>query len=217
METHPVQLARGTVVGRTILDAGQPVQIADALVDPEFTLHEDSTGSGVRTLLGIPLLREGSPIGVIGICRQDVTAFTDKQIELLHDLRRPGGDRDRERAAVRRGAEAHRGPDRIAAAADRHRRCAQGHQPLDLRPADCLRHAGGSSAAGCARPTRRSSSAYDGDRCGWSRLTASRPEFDRIHAQHPIRAGRGQRHRRARAGTATTVHIPDVLADPDYT
>ena len=51
------------------------------------------------------------------------------------DLRRPGGDRDRERAAVQRGAGAHRRSVRVAAAADRHRRRAQGHQPLDLRSA----------------------------------------------------------------------------------
>ena len=57
------------------------------------------------------------------------------------DVRRPGRDRDRERAAVQRSAGTHRGPQRIAAAADRGRRRAQDHQPLDLRPAAGARHA----------------------------------------------------------------------------
>ena len=79
---------------------------------------------------------EGQPIGVVTMGRKTVAPFTDKQIELVADFRRPGRDRDREYAAVQRGAGAHRRPCGIAAAADRHRRRAQGHQPLDVRPAD---------------------------------------------------------------------------------
>jgi GAF domain-containing protein len=82
MDVHPVAMGRGTVVGRTILE-GKPVQILDALADPGFTFRAALERSGVRTLLGIPLLREGSPIGVMALQRRTVKAFTDKQIELL--------------------------------------------------------------------------------------------------------------------------------------
>ena len=82
MESHRLEMGRGTVVGRTILE-GKPVQILDVLADPEFKFIEAAKLSSVRTMLGIPLLREGMPIGVMVLQRRDVRAFTDKQIELL--------------------------------------------------------------------------------------------------------------------------------------
>ena len=83
---------------------------------------------GARTLLLVPMLKDDKLIGAIGIYRQEVKPFTDKQIELVAEFRQAGRHRHREHAAAQRAA-------RIAAAADRHRRRAQGHQPLDFRSA----------------------------------------------------------------------------------
>ena len=59
------------------------VQIPDVLADPEYTWFEAIERGGVRTLLGVPLMREGVPIGVFNMARATVRPFTDKQIELV--------------------------------------------------------------------------------------------------------------------------------------
>ena len=76
---------RGSVLGRVALEA-KPVQVADVLADPEYTLHETQQTLGYRTCLGVPLLREGHPIGAISLMRLTVRPFTDKQIELVQNF-----------------------------------------------------------------------------------------------------------------------------------
>jgi two-component system, NtrC family, sensor kinase len=76
METHPLEISRGTVVGRTVL--GGIVQIADVQTDPQYAFLEGAKIAGLRTMLGVPLLREGTPIGVIVLPRKNVRPFTDK-------------------------------------------------------------------------------------------------------------------------------------------
>src|SRR5207237_8555121 len=59
------------------------VHIPDVLSDPEYGWTESINRGKFRTMLGIPLLRQGIPMGVIAICRSKVQPFTDKQIELV--------------------------------------------------------------------------------------------------------------------------------------
>src|SRR5262249_38336546 len=79
---HPAGLDRGTVSGRVMLDR-KIVHVPDVLADPEYTYSEVQKIGGYRTVLGVPLLREGTPIGVMAMNRCAVRPFSDKQIELL--------------------------------------------------------------------------------------------------------------------------------------
>jgi GAF domain-containing protein len=82
MQRQVIMAGRETLVGRTVLDR-RPVHIPDATVDAEYVWSESIKRGGFRTMLGVPLLREGIPIGVIALCRSTVSPFTDKQIELV--------------------------------------------------------------------------------------------------------------------------------------
>ena len=83
MKEHPIHASgRETLVGRVVLER-RPVHIPDVLADPDYKWSEAQKAGGYRTLLGVPMLREGMPIGVIVIWRERVEAFTDKQIALV--------------------------------------------------------------------------------------------------------------------------------------
>jgi GAF domain-containing protein len=82
VKQHPLPIERGSLAGRTALEA-KIIHIPDVKADPEYTLTESISLGRFRTLLGVPLLREGNPIGVIALARTTVRPFTEKQIELM--------------------------------------------------------------------------------------------------------------------------------------
>jgi signal transduction histidine kinase/uncharacterized membrane protein len=73
---------RGTAVGRATLE-GKIIHIPDVLEDKEYTSWDSQRMGGYRSVLGVPLLREGIPIGVIGLTRCNPRAFSEQHIELL--------------------------------------------------------------------------------------------------------------------------------------
>jgi class 3 adenylate cyclase len=73
---------RGSAMGRALLERA-PIQIVDVLADPEYELAEAQRLSGFRTLLGIPMFRDGEPIGVLSVWRKHVEEFSPSEISLL--------------------------------------------------------------------------------------------------------------------------------------
>ena len=79
---NPIGVDRGSLLGRTVLER-RSVHIIDCLADPEYKLHEAARLGKHRSMLGVPLLRHGEPVGVLGLLRTSVKPFTEKQIELV--------------------------------------------------------------------------------------------------------------------------------------
>src|SRR5450759_2281833 len=73
---------RGSVIGRTIVQ-GKTVHVADVLADAEYKMAEVQKKADFRTVLGVPLMREGNPIGVISLTRSEPLPFSAKQVQLL--------------------------------------------------------------------------------------------------------------------------------------
>ena len=115
---------------------GRTVQVADVLAEPEYAYREQQKKAGYRNFLAVPLLREGQPIGVLSFCRKTVRPFSNNQIDLVSTFA------DQAVIAIEnvrlfdevKGAHVYFWES--APAADRDRRCAQGHQPFGVRFAD---------------------------------------------------------------------------------
>ena len=82
MDSHPIPAGKGSVVGRTVM-RGRIIHIPDVQADADYKMTGAAVLGGIHTMLGVPLLREGTPIGVMALQRKAVRPFTDKQIELV--------------------------------------------------------------------------------------------------------------------------------------
>ena len=131
---------QGTVVGRAAM-TGQVARIDDAWTDPLYEKKQEAKIGKGRSMIGVPLMREGEPIGVIGLARSRVDPFTEREIDLvttfadqaviaIENVRLFEAEQQRTRELTE-----------VAGAADRYRRRAQGYQPLNLRLADGAEYA----------------------------------------------------------------------------
>ena len=82
MRENPIRLTQGSVLGRTMLER-MVIYVPDVQADPNYTLTAAMKLGHYRSALGVPLMREGSPIGVLMLTRSQVRPFTPRQIELV--------------------------------------------------------------------------------------------------------------------------------------
>ena len=78
----PISRGSGTLIGRAAMSR-QVVRIDDAWTDPLYEKKEDAKIGGHRSMIGVPLMREGEPVGVIGLSRSRVDPFAEREIELV--------------------------------------------------------------------------------------------------------------------------------------
>ena len=198
---------RGSIVGRTAL-ARQVMQITDLAADSEYALPEVISIGGMRTGLGVPLLREGEPIGVIYLARQRVEPFTERQIELVRTFA------DQAVIAIentRLLTETREALERQTATAEILRVISS--SPTDVQPTfDAIAAAAttlsGATAGGVFR--------FDGALIhfvayhGWTEA-----ELDAVRGVFPLPPGRGSITARALL-TREVAHVADMAADPEY-
>jgi signal transduction histidine kinase len=82
LKSTPHRPGRGSVIGRTVTEA-RPVMISDVLADPEYSMMDMQEKAGFRTVLGVPLLRDRRPVGVITLLRRQVQPFSQREIDLV--------------------------------------------------------------------------------------------------------------------------------------
>ena len=82
LQSHPIRPHRGSVLGRAVLD-NKTIHVADVQADPDYSLVEQQSVGKYRTVLSVPLMREGIAVGVVTLTRDTVRPFTETQIELV--------------------------------------------------------------------------------------------------------------------------------------
>jgi GAF domain-containing protein len=214
VKTRPILRDRGSVAGRALLE-GRVVHIADVVADPDFTFSEAQKRGGYRTVLGVPLLREGNPIGVIVLTRTAVRPFTDKQIEVLTTFA------DQAVIAIENVRLFDEVQTRTAELADALQQQTATAEVLKVisRSAFDLHKVLQTLVEAAAKLCEADQGTIAREQAGVFVRAASygfSPEFVELVKDLPVAPARGSATGRALL-ESRTVHIADVRSDPDYT
>jgi GAF domain-containing protein len=214
MQSHPLGLDRGSISGRAVLECGI-VHVHDVLADPEFTLVETQKLGSFRTALGVPLMREGIPIGVMFLTRVTVDPFSQQQIDLvttfadqaviaIENTRLFEAEQQRARELTE-SLEQQTATSKVLDVISR--------SAFDLKAV--FETVAESSVKLCGAH-RAFIYRFDGELLRLAVAYNTPKEFKEFIEQNPIRLGRHTCAARA-ALERRTIHIPDILADPEYT
>ena len=203
---NPIPLGRGSLTGRTALE-GKMVHIPDVLEDPEYTWTKSIELAQYRTMLGIPLSREGMPIGVIALSRRTVRPFTDRQIELMTtfaDQAVIAIENARLLNELRESLEQQTATSKVLDVISR--------SAFDLR---AVFEAVIESSVRLCGADRGHFYRFDGELLRVAAAFNASRELMEFVERTPIPPGRNSASGRAMV-ECRTVHIPDCLADPEY-
>ncbi|HEY1863917.1 MAG TPA: GAF domain-containing protein, partial [Roseiarcus sp.] len=203
--SFPAPLDRGTASGRAILERGV-VHILDIAADPEYTAHS-LVKTGLHSVLSVPMLRNGEPIGSINVSRDAVRPFSDRQIELLKTFA------DQAVIAINNVGlfnETQEALEQQKATADVLKVISRSAFDLDA-VLQTLTHSARSLSGAASADVEM----LDGDVLRIRAQSGCDPELVKYIEEHPPRRGAESVAGRVLM-TGEAVHIPDVLADPDY-
>ena len=208
-----IRAGRQTTTGRALLER-RPVQIADAQSDPDYHFPEALRLQSFRSVLAVPLLREGVPLGVVTVWKTEVAPFTDRQIELVSTFA------DQAVIAienVRLFDEVQARTEELSEALERQTATGEVLNVISRSP-NQLQPVIDSIVATAADLCRADFAMILRFENGKFRLVAANKveaEYVKWLAQNPPPAGRGSMSGRVVEARAT-VHVPDLLADADY-
>jgi signal transduction histidine kinase len=211
---HPIVINRGSCAGRTALEA-KIVHIPDALVDPEYTMTDLMRLDRFRTMLGVPLLREGNPIGVVTLTRATVRPFTEKQIELV------GTFADQAVIAIENARlfeEVKARTDELSESLQQQTATADVLKVISRSTFD-LKAVLNTLVESAVRLCKADQAVVGRPKGATYYFEASfgvSPQFTEFVASHPVEiGGRGTVQGRVLL-ERKIIHVPDVLADPEY-
>ena len=206
MRQHPISPGRGTIAGRTVIEC-KPVHVTDIRADPDYTMQEAQRLGGFRTMLGVPLLRDGLPVGVMTLLRNTVHSFSEKEIELATTFA------DQAVIAIENARllnELRESLQQQTATADVLKTISR--STFNLQPVfDTLVE----NAVRLCEAERGFLFRYDGEFLRSAAAHNVSPELREWVDRNPIAPGRHSVSARASL-ERRTVHVPDVQSDPEY-